>query len=306
MVSVIMITYGHEKYIKEAINSVLSQQCNFDVELIIANDASPDESNYIIEKCLEENNSKISIKYLYRDTNMGMVSNLLDAVQKGTGKYMAMCEGDDYWTDVYKLQKQVDFLESNLDFSFCTHRYLIYSEFANKFSEQTQPSKFEPYNNLLDGVVITKNVFHKHWMTQPLTALIRMEQWLEVAKLHTEFKYFRDYHFFYLLLNKNKGLCMRFVGGVYRMHETGIYAGVNDIGRMKLAFSINDELYKHSKDKDFFQAYWNAALILLKRRKHTNYVLKSFLKNLTFNEKILALQALLFFVKKFLLKRKIK
>lgn len=120
-VSVCMITYGHEKYIREAIEGVLMQEYDFEVELIIANDCSPDKTDDVIHNILENHPQATWIKYVKHDTNIGMMANFIFAMQECKGKYIALCEGDDYWTDPLKLQKQVDFLEANPDYVLCFH-----------------------------------------------------------------------------------------------------------------------------------------------------------------------------------------
>ncbi len=121
-VSVVMITYGHEKFIAEAINGVLMQECEFDVELIISNDCSPDNTDLVVKKIIEEHPNRNWIKYVKHKTNLEMMPNFIWALEQTKGKYIALCEGDDYWTDPLKLQKQVDFLEVNPDFVMTTHR----------------------------------------------------------------------------------------------------------------------------------------------------------------------------------------
>lgn len=125
LVSVIMITYNHEDYIGEAIRSVLMQECNFDVELLIANDASYDRTDTAIQKIVMENSGKYHINYIGRKTNIGKTLNFIDALKQSKGKYIALCEGDDYWTDAFKLQKQVDFLEANTNYSMVCHDALV-------------------------------------------------------------------------------------------------------------------------------------------------------------------------------------
>lgn len=119
--SVCMITYGHEKYIREAIEGVLVQQCNFEIELIISNDCSPDNTDKVIQDILDKNEIKIVVKYFKHETNLGTMPNFIFALQQCSGQYIALCEGDDYWTDPLKLRKQVDFLDQNLEYVLCFH-----------------------------------------------------------------------------------------------------------------------------------------------------------------------------------------
>jgi len=121
-VSIVMITYGHEKYIKQAIEGVFMQVCNFEIELIIANDGSPDDTDKVILDLLSQHPKSFSVNYIKREKNWGMMPNFVDALRKAKGKYIALCEGDDFWTDSAKLQRQVDFLDVNPSFAICFHR----------------------------------------------------------------------------------------------------------------------------------------------------------------------------------------
>ena len=121
MVSVVMITYGHENFIQQAIEGVLMQVCNFDVELIVANDCSPDQTDLVIKNIIQNHPNGNWIKYYNHEKNLGVMPNFTFALEKIKGKYVALCDGDDYWTDPLKLQKQVDFLEKNAKYNICGH-----------------------------------------------------------------------------------------------------------------------------------------------------------------------------------------
>jgi len=111
MVSVFMMAYNHEKYISEAIEGVLMQKTNFDFEIVIGEDCSTDNTRQIILDYQQKYPGKF--KLLLHDKNIGASANQSAVFNACTGKYIALCEGDDYWTDPYKLQKQVDFFEAN-------------------------------------------------------------------------------------------------------------------------------------------------------------------------------------------------
>ena len=127
LVSVIMITYGHEKYIEEAIKGVFLQKTNFPLELIISNDKSPDSTDEIVKNIIKYAPENISVKYIQHPENIGMLPNLISTLKMAAGKYIAVCEGDDYWIDEKKLQKQTDFLEKNEDFTLTFHNVFIRS-----------------------------------------------------------------------------------------------------------------------------------------------------------------------------------
>ncbi len=125
--SVVLITYNHRAFITQALDSVLSQQTNFPVEVIVADDASKDGTADIIRDYAGRHPDKL--KAVLRSQNLGMHGNFSDALSQASGSYIALLEGDDYWTDPLKLQKQVDFLEKNGHCSACFHpTHVIYED----------------------------------------------------------------------------------------------------------------------------------------------------------------------------------
>lgn len=123
LVSIVMIAYNVEKYITEAIDSVLAQKVNFKVELVIGEDCSTDSTREI---ALEyQKKYPDIIKVLLHDVNLGLTPNCVATHNECVGKYIALLDSDDYWTNSDKLQKQIDFLESNTDYSSCAHQSLI-------------------------------------------------------------------------------------------------------------------------------------------------------------------------------------
>ncbi|SDA96361.1 Glycosyl transferase family 2 [Algoriphagus alkaliphilus] len=121
LVSVCMITFNQAEFIQRSIEGILMQNVDFDFQLLIANDASPDCTEELVNKYIHDYPKGNRIKYIRHSKNFGMMANFIFALKECNGKYIALCEGDDYWTDPYKLQKQVDFLEANSDFVLCYH-----------------------------------------------------------------------------------------------------------------------------------------------------------------------------------------
>lgn len=119
--SVVMITYKHEKYIEKAIAGILMQKTDFNFEFIIVDDCSPDNTSDVIRHYLKTIPPKINMRYYRHEKNIGASPNFIFGVGKSTGKYIAFCEGDDYWTDPFKLQKQVNFLEDNPGYIMVYH-----------------------------------------------------------------------------------------------------------------------------------------------------------------------------------------
>lgn len=120
LVSVVMIAYNVERYIAEAIESVLAQKVSFSYELVIGEDCSSDETRQIAVNY--EINYPDKIRVLRHPANLGLTPNCIATHNACKGKYIVLLDSDDYWTDTDKLQKQIDFLENNLDYSGIGHQ----------------------------------------------------------------------------------------------------------------------------------------------------------------------------------------
>ncbi len=119
-VSVAMITYNHEKYIAQAIESILSQDVRFDYEIVIGEDLSTDRTRAVVMDFQRRYPDRIRL--LLRDHNVGSVRNFADTIEACQGEYLALLEGDDYWICNNKLQMQVDFLDAHPEYAICCGR----------------------------------------------------------------------------------------------------------------------------------------------------------------------------------------
>lgn len=139
MVSVICATYNHEKFIAKAIDGFLMQKTNFKYEVVIHDDASTDRTVEIIKEYQKKYPD--IIKPIFEEENQyskGVSVTKITSLQ-ANGKYVAICEGDDYWTDPNKLQMQVDFLENNSDYSYTFHNACIVWEDGSMYKEYFLP-----------------------------------------------------------------------------------------------------------------------------------------------------------------------
>jgi len=116
-VSVAMLTYNHEKYIAQAIESVLMQETDFDYEIVIGEDCSTDKTREIVIEYQKKHPDKIQL--LLPEKNIGANANYIQTNYACNGEYLAYLEGDDFWIDREKLQKQVSFLDDNTELSMC-------------------------------------------------------------------------------------------------------------------------------------------------------------------------------------------
>ena len=130
LVSICSITYNHAPYIRQCLDGMLMQQTDFTFEIIINDDCSTDGTTEIIREYAERYPE--IVKPVFHEENQyqkgvrGMFAKFV--FPKAKGKYIALCEGDDYWTDPLKLQKQVDFLEANSEYSLCFHNAMVHYE----------------------------------------------------------------------------------------------------------------------------------------------------------------------------------
>lgn len=225
LVSISCITFNHAQYIRQCLDGFMMQQTNFSFEVLIHDDASTDGTTEIIKEY--EAKYPDIIKPLYEEENQWVKGRRGSAVfnfPRAKGKYIAMCEGDDYWTDPLKLQKQVDFLEANPDFVMCSHKFLNYFE---KNSSYADFYSFD--NNFVYD--LAHFILRKDWVTQPLTLMFRQSA-LDLEE-YMKYKNAKDVTLCYHILEKGKGILLHDVMGVYRIHDGGIWQGVSRVLRIK-------------------------------------------------------------------------
>lgn len=122
-VSACITTYNQEDFIRECLDNAINQIVDFEYEIVIGEDNSSDNTKQICQEYAAKYPDLI--KFFPREKNLGMMGNWIQTIENCQGKYIAFCEGDDYWTDAYKLKKQFDFLEENKEYSYCGHKSLV-------------------------------------------------------------------------------------------------------------------------------------------------------------------------------------
>lgn len=196
-ISVCITAYNDEKFIARCIDAVLAQQTNYDFEILVFDDHSTDRTAEIT-RTYEQKHPGI-VKLIARPVNIGSPNNIARSIFECTGKYIARCDADDYWTDAGKLQKQIDFLEANPDFVICHHRSVIItpdSEVKERLSmEQKDIAVFEDLFNgnfILSNTVVLRNNFmpYPKWVDE-----LTLEDW-SIYVLYTQnggkIKYFSE------------------------------------------------------------------------------------------------------------------
>lgn len=158
-----MLAYNHESFLKEAIDGVLKQQTEYTFELIIGEDCSTDKTREIALAYQRRYPERIRV--IISDKNVGMHENSLRVKESVKGRYIAFCEGDDYWTSPEKLQRQISWLENNADYALSFH-----NAFVRYDGLKGKPKKFNP-NRPLN--ITVRDFIEKDWMVPTASLIVR-------------------------------------------------------------------------------------------------------------------------------------
>lgn len=261
MVSVCMITYNHEAFIKEAIEGVLMQQTSFPIELVIGEDCSTDRTREI---CIEyQQKYPDKIRLLLNEKNLGMMPNFIQTLNACTGKYIALCEGDDYWTDPLKLQKQVDFLEENEAYAICFHDVEVV--FENKVPEKGKGFEYEGNKDefTFDDLLFTGNLMHT-----PSVVFRRQEKTFPEIDAVTGDYFLHLYNAYYGKIKR-----LREKMACYRVHDNGVFSNRGNWDpKRRLEFFL-----KQLKAFEFFKKHFSKNK---KHIQHYNEIIAGLLNNI--------------------------
>ncbi|MDC7280497.1 glycosyltransferase [Butyrivibrio fibrisolvens] len=207
-VSIVVATYNQEKYIGKTLESIVSQKTNFEFEAIVGDDCSTDGNAAIIKEYAEKYPD--IIVPILREKNLGMAGNTMDIMMRATGEYIAFIEGDDYWLDENKLQKQVDFLDSHPDYVACFGLCQIVDANGVRQEDCEQWSSF-----MKEGGEYTVEMFQDYILPgQTATSMYRrvaygaLQQKLMEAKIDVS-----------KMIDRSQVLCMLSVGKMYNLGE---------------------------------------------------------------------------------------
>ncbi len=238
LVSICCLTYNHKLFIKECLEGFVNQQCNFDFEVLIHDDASTDGTSDIIREYQQKYPDIIkAIIQTENQFSKGIGVNRVYNFPRAKGKYIALCEGDDYWTDSLKLQKQVDFLENHSEVVVCYHDRSVL-----KFNGELIKAPFKMFNNLKETTIIESNKMIDIFMPL-LTMMLRTESVREYMKLDVKGVFGGDTFLRAFLSTKGKAAYLNFDGAVYRKHGGGIFTSLNNkIDKCKKAIQTREQI----------------------------------------------------------------
>lgn len=234
MVSVVTITYNNAHQIEKAIRGVLNQKAPFKIELIISDDASTDNTPQVIEKWRRRYPD--IIRYYRNPQNLGLQRNYLEAYKHCTGKYLAMCDADDYWCNSRKLARQVAYMESHPDCAICFHRVINWYEGTGVKSLSNGGQRIDTtISDIARGNFITNmSVLYR----RELVDLHNLPQWLgEISLL--------DYGMHMLYASKGQIHYFKTPMGVYRQSQSGTWSLASEYKRLDMAYQVRLRLWRH-------------------------------------------------------------
>lgn len=247
LVSICCVTYNHAPFIRQCLDGFLMQQ-GVDYEILIHDDCSTDGTTEIIKEYASKYPHLIFP--LYETENqfckLGRESMDFYNYRRAQGKYIAICEGDDYWTDPFKLQKQVDFMEAHPDYSVCFHTFRNHVVQTDEYREPA-PTQLLQVNDNPDGMDITMDMYFQKWYTQPMTMMFRMSAFS--FEWQKQYRYYRDTHEIYHLLKMGKCRLMNFDGGIRNMHSGGIASMKSMKETIMIELNQAKELYNVNRDQ---------------------------------------------------------
>lgn len=209
-----VLTYNHESYIRDCIDGILIQKTTFPVHIVVFEDCSTDNTQTILKEYKQKYPDLFTL-YLQpvntygKDTRKKALKPWYDTA--GKGKYIAKCEGDDYWTDPLKLQKQVNFLEANPKYAFCFHKAKVINELDNiypNFNVEVETREYTGEEILRRWTVPTASVVYRNYDYQSIPSDKRF--------------LYGDIILFLWLAEKGKIYCISESMSVYRRHGGGV------------------------------------------------------------------------------------
>lgn len=266
-VVVLSITYNQSRYIEDTLNGFAMQQTEYPFLCCVFDDASTDGEQYVLKSWIEnhcnadeveifdhsvttilmapdkDNNNCVYVFHLLKVNSYGKPAKAeLLNYWRQHGKYVAFCEGDDYWTDPLKLQKQVDFLESHPDFSLCSHRVYVYRQNVQRMEEDNNRQYSEDFVYDLDHFVAREG-----WITQTLSLLYRRSA-LDLTEYY-KYKKSKDVTLIYTLLKSGKGIMLNELMGVYRIHDGGVWQGADKSIQIKSDLDVMLAIYERNRNR---------------------------------------------------------
>lgn len=265
LISVKCLTFNHEFNIERCLDSILSQVTEYHFEIVIHDDCSTDNTQKII--CDYQQKYPSIIKPILQSANTYSQNPILPgltALKACSGNYVAICEGDDYWVDTKKLEKQVLFLKENPSYTLTVSGYYEYDTSCGKNNTILLSPATSQKNE--KGFTFTLNDIRHRWYYSTLTAFFVLSP--DLIKKLEKYKYLRDVHLLYHLLKTGDGFYFSEIFGTYNIHSSGVFSGISKLRKSEEHYLLYKEMWEMDKDDVLRYIYFRVYL------KHIVNVLK--------------------------------
>lgn len=264
MVSICCLAYNHEKFIRQTLDGFLMQKISFPFEIVIHDDASTDNTADIIREY--ETNYPNLFNALYQTENQrskyksGM--NPRFNYPRAKGKYIALCEGDDYWTDPYKLQKQILFLEANPDFNICfTRANTLRGNIKEPYPiPDISPKGIYKYDDLLE---------HYNFITT--ASVVFRKNFNEIPNWYKKIP-FGDLIIYFICCKNEKIKCLPDFTSIYRIHEGGVWSSTDKNTQYFNILKFYSKIFRvlTTKQKEIVKRKANNLIASISYQKYKN------------------------------------
>lgn len=241
LLSICCITYNQEAYVQQALEGFAMQRVNFPIELVVHDDFSSDNTRQILSDF--KNSASFPVTLLFADENKFSQGEriFLKTFQQARGTYIALCEGDDFWIDPFKLQKQVDFLEENREFNICFHR-------ANL--QTLGETKVHPIPiSSTDGIYRFQDLLAYYNFITTASVVFRKPSPFTVPEWYHEVP-FGDLATYKVISEKHPMKCLPDIMSVYRLHDASMHTGAGPLEQQKQYLKFYQIIYPYSTEQE--------------------------------------------------------
>jgi len=261
LVSICCTTYNHEAFITTALDGFLIQKTDFPFEILIRDDCSTDNTAQIIREYVKKYPHIIKPIYEAENQFSKGVKPMPVLYRRALGEYIALCEGDDYWTCKDKLSRQVKFLQKNLKYSFCWTRFVTLDDVSGIETNDKNGKYF--VKTAEEGIEFGLEHFCIWgWHIGMQTLVYRKEAYNNELSKNI---YYKDTFMIADFLNKGVGYCLPSFCAVYRIHDGGIYSGTSDLDRAVQGANTYREIYSVFSNQEMLRkkyfSFSNALLV---------------------------------------------
>jgi len=257
--SVAIITYNHEQYIGQAIESILAQKVNFEYEIVIGEDCSTDSTRAVITAFHRRYPERI--KLLLRDQNVGAMRNFTGTIEACHGEYLALLEGDDYWIETDKLQKQINFLDAHPECAICCGRVRAQYEAGT----QNFDVRLDVFPQLPAGSYTIENILKGNFI-MTCTVVLRRKYIGQFPKWFFEMK-LGDWPLCAMVARYGTIELVDEIMAAYRIHSGAVWSSMSQPIRaeecLRMLRALDKELryeYTGAIREGIASIYWNLAL----------------------------------------------